>query len=571
MSDNIELGGWDIAFAMQYGDVNKSIADMVKTQRADAKKKNTAAAFPKKLDYTDPVLGSTTVKADIPDPWRFKSGGDGAEIVLGVTMTNLSIQVTSPIDGKVILDISGATAIVDIFAKIAGNADGTFQIVPRQSARIMNVNYQFQAGSPALDTINKVTVDTAINEWVKNAMPGLGIILSKIDTSLGTKNPDWDWLIPKVSEALVSEVAGRSDDEQLLVIRSMTTSKNAPVSGLTSGKLVPDGNLVNGETTVREENRPTLGIAINPSLFLEKLIQPALYTLFDGAKPADFRVVGKKIVTTKTWTIKNFAPDEKKPTDVVPADFSNFAVEIVDDHLDFSSGIKFDYLSVVLSTTYRSLMALSYGDVEIPMAGGKPAQTIKGLVPTNTLVAANDTRVSASASLDLGSYITGAAVIIAGAIFSAASAAAGDDDPPAPGAKTSAGGNNVQALGDIEDDNAIGLRPTGQDETEAAATLEDSANGKSPKRTFSHTRKYWFKTIGVGMLSLLLGGGLTTIPSILQRVQSGFAKDVDEDLDDFMLAALKVLLLPSGPASDYKILNAQINGTLVIGAKLKTS
>jgi hypothetical protein len=184
----------------------------------------------------------------------------------------------------------------------------------------------------------------------------------------------------------------------------------------------------------------------------------------------------------------------------------------------------------------------------------------------NTLVQTRNTVISASDTLNWGSYIAMGVTLLVGAAFGISQVERGEAEPPTADDPTVTDSGSAAELSDM--DTQPDSLSASEDE-EVLDTLSRAAEGKTPPRTFGRTRGYWLRTVGVGVVTVIAGGGLALVPTILKDIQSGEVDEINRDLTDLMRAMLGVLSLPEGTTEDYVLESIGIDGTLVIGAKLK--
>jgi hypothetical protein len=384
MSDGINIGGWDVAFAMRYGDINRSIARTIAAERA-APPQPDRVIFPAAVDInsSDALGNSTAVTSTSITDWELKAGGEDQNIVIGFAISDATITIGN---GNPTTDDDVARNVIvniEIEAKLVGQADGSFKIDLRDTQAPISMIYDLTNSAETLSNIQQTTVNSVLIEWITYLLPAFEKFVTSIDASLGTNQADWSWMIPKVSEAVVNEPAGADVDDFMIVIRSMTTQNDPPAVSSLSGNLIPAG--------------ATVGIVINPSLFLDKMLVGALSPLFDDAADADFVVTENKIITTKPFVVRNFHPNAAgdTPGDAVQATFNNFEVEIVSDHIQFQADIEFPYKSITVATQFSSRMSLSLQQQTVTVTS--TGQTVDLAMPDvqNTLVQTRNTVVSA--------------------------------------------------------------------------------------------------------------------------------------------------------------------------------
>lgn len=555
MAEGINIGGWDVAFAMRYGDINNAIARTIIADRAAPPQSGTVV-FPSDVNISSSdVTGvSTTVESSSISDWGLKAGGEGQNIVIGFAINGAKITIADGNPNTEDKIASNVIVNIEIEAKLVPQLDGSFTIGLRNTVGPIQPTYDLTGSAESLSSIQQTSINSVIINWVTGLLPAFDKLVTSIDASLSTNQADWTWMIPQVSEAVVNEPAGKDVDNFMVIIRSMTTQNAAPAVGSLSGNLIPDG--------------ATVGVVISPGLFLQKMLVGALSPLFDDAQDSDFVVSENRITTSKAFKISNFHPNaaETTPGDAVEAEFNNFEVELVGDHIQFKSDIRFPYKAINVATQFGSRMTLSLRTDTVSVTSTGQAVDLAMPDVQNTFTQTRNTVISASDTLNVASYLAMAAALLMGAAFAGSQVLAGEADEPVAGDTTTANGVTDTQLSDLS------TQPddlTAAEDDEASDTFSRSAAGEAPPRTFGHTRGYWLKTVGVGVMTVLTGGALAAVPAIIKDIQSGEVDEVNRDLTALLGEILKVLSLPEGTTEDYELVSIGIDGTLVIGAKMK--
>ncbi len=542
MSLEVNIGDWDMAIAMRYGEINARIARRIADERAKATAGD--AAFPETLKLSKTtVLGvELSVDAQVDGAWKLIEGGADDKVMVGIRLTPATLGVGETSVNDAIVNLSIALSIVH-------DQTGDIRLAPNDPDNgLADYAYRYAPGGQRLGEDEQFQINGLLEEWVETLLPQFAVALTGIDKSIEPSKPAWGWLKPKAWRGSVVEFRGGDVDDFLVVIASMGTDSATPSDIMVSGPIVPLGSQV--------------GIAINSRIVLGQMIQPTLPLLFDDAVPADFDVSSREITTSKSFTVAEarITPDEP-PT---PITFRDFRVKVEGSTLSYSSNLNFTHKDLTVSSDFGAVMTLSLGSRAVTVDGA--TATIPFVDHHVVFQEATDTTITISAGLDTGFKIAGIAVIILGFVAAFGGVVLDGETPPEETSRISEGDTESISLSDVSSNDPSMSEET---ESEVEAELAARVEGSPPRLICGRTSATWIKGGVFGVLGALTGGGVMYIPALIQQGQELEVDQIEASLDDFLLEALTVIDLPGGVAKDYQLTSLSFDNALVVGASLR--
>ncbi|MDH5773383.1 MAG: TULIP family P47-like protein [Nitrospirota bacterium] len=285
--DTADTYGWDTVFGIHIGDVNAAIIK--------------AGSSPKSFDVADPddAVSATGTFGD----WQLISGGSGEIVRLQIPIQTAEIHSPGNTD-KVI----NATALVDVRLNFLHQKDPTGKSshhlrvrtkpasVDESIVTIWQIVYQQQQ---KLSFIGKAAFRELLALWLNENLDSFDHVFATVDLNRVADKGAFQWMQPTDVSYAYSDFGA---DDGVLAVLCMTGHR--PSAGLiqqASPKLIPD--------------RERAGLLISRNRMLSELILPLMPQVFDGSKPADYKISasGDSILNAHQGIRFTVHPKDKDP------------------------------------------------------------------------------------------------------------------------------------------------------------------------------------------------------------------------------------------------------------------
>lgn len=511
---DVDLNGWEVAYAMRYGDLNTMIATNLAAAKAAGKSK-----YPDQIDVSDTDARGDTVRVvgDVK-PWML-SGGTQNIIEIAIVLDNCTVTTSrnTYAKGKITL---GATLPLSV------GLNGSI-LVNAANLMVTSPVYQFTMPIP---TLEQLAINDPLSTWLTGLAGEFAIELTALN--LNTKvDPGWEWLVPQAAAVAVSTLPGGASSDHLLVLLGMlTTSTPANAAPQVSNVELPVG--------------ATAAYFIGSAAMLQNLILKSLTTLFDGAAVTDFD-------TSDPMEIKELVPlrydrfsIDGTGKDQVPATVTDLSLKTAGSKLLMSAKLNFPYQSVAVTSAFDCHIEFKFEN------GIIASQTTYTGSPETTVDAGPGLATSMWLAPLIGSLIAAAAAGVGVAVARMSAPVA------AP-----VGANQIQlgAVGAAGQAGNAAVAPVA-----AAAAVAVLGRGARLVR-WAEVGPVWQVTLGAGLFALITGGAIVGIPQIVFELQKGSANSVASEMDKFLANAIKPVSLPPLVTANLKISSVGLRGALVIG------
>jgi hypothetical protein len=531
--DPIDLGGWHLAFAMSYGDVNQQIASRIAALRTTSPN-----SYPAVLTLTGQTVGSSPqpirISGDL-DPWQLIEGGRQQAIRIGIVIENVTASI-------------GASNYVGTIS-IAIDAD----LVTQPNTNIITVQpivrtggsaYQFDYSGldQAPSSVDRTYLNSILGEWLK-ALDLFGSELMSIDPAV-TLPGDWGWMAPQQSQAIVSEVGANPDDHEFIIV-SMTGAAPPPSAVTLSGSLIPTGS--------------RMGFAMAPAQFLDNVLKKGMPLTFLKAPSDSFTVVDKKLTANSDIDVPQFKLDDKH---TVAATFSGAEFSIEGERIVFRSHVAFPYDSVNVDVDLALDFSLSLARKTVTI-NGQDVPDFPLIQPDAGNCTFGDIRAEANETFALLQwlvpFLTNVLIgVVAGGIEVARRVQRAQQVQAGPG-------NQAVQLNQV----GGGAVPAGNPQQQAAAAqqAQNNAAGGNPVVMWGNLPRATALFIAGVAATFVAGNIIALLPVwIVLADQDKADQLVKGSMDEAISQVLQAYKLPDAAGVDMKTTSVGINNSLLIGA-----
>lgn len=522
---------------MSYKDVNDQISAQIATLRA-----TDPLRFPARLNLTETTSSTPpvtlTFEADVA-PWRLIDGGGQQTVKIGIDLGNVSATIGAT-------TYTGAASLI-----IEGLLDvGSNNLIRISKAPTTNpVTADWSDLNARLPSIDAILLLSMLRTWVDGLWDLFGTELMKVDPTINLPN-GWEWLTPRNSRAIVSEVGATTDDHQFIVV-SMTGNATPPNAVTVSGSLIPQGSKI--------------GLSMAPGPFLDNVIRTGMDKTFLRTSPDRFTVANRTLRTDDVINVPQFQIDD---THVVDATFSSVEFSIEGERLVFTSHVEFPYsendvnaVNVAMDLRLDYGLSLSRGTITLSDNSQLADYPLIETDPGNFQI--SNLTIEATKTFDILMWaVSFGATLVLGIATAGYSAYRGRQ---AWQEAQAAPGNNAVQMAAIG--GQVGAGNTAQAAAQAAGAAAAAPDQPAPPVMWGVLPRSTVLSL-VGLASGWLVTGLfTMIPFWIYLTQSKHAQDlIDQSMDDAVKEILKAYQLPMAADRDIRVTSIGLNNALMIGA-----
>lgn len=353
---------WDTVFAVKFKDVNAAIA----------KPGNT----PKSYDQSESTTESN-IKGDF-GAWSLTGGGDTL-LHMNVTLKSgsLTFKGNETPPQHHVVDLAGVSATIEVQldqlpqpgpvanhktkkTATGGNTVG-LRVSQTDTVDVTQIN-NMPSGAGFEATL---LVQGLLKLWLNANLDKFTYAFASVDLNAKADKDGYQWLLPKyVGYAVLKR--DNIDDSVFGVLCMVDDAVAAPPTAQVSPNAIPEG----------QES----GFLISQKKFLQHLVQPGLYSMFDGAKPGDFEVTpdGSMITNNTDVTMEKVGDSGYQPVcakntvQITMNDATVIKMELLKAVVDFSPGIKIVmtytmFSNIVLQTNSKGGQVLDYKKAQDPI------------------------------------------------------------------------------------------------------------------------------------------------------------------------------------------------------------
>lgn len=293
--------GWDTAFAIPAGDVNKAIID----------KKSSPPSFSYKDD-------TASVSADFGD-WQITQGGDGKNIRLSLPMSNIKMTFLST---QKELSIASATAIAEIELEYLPHTDtDAIPIDSKDGGTPMALKPKLKSDTPTAPVFDVTTLtippsekvgfvaqavlQQVLQEWGNTNLSEFNHVFAVVNLNRLVDAGKWAFVNPHyTSYAYLDD--GKSVDSSLFGVLCMTGDR--------------EGNANNSQVAFNAiPNGSVAGFLISQARTLYDLVRPAIMQTYTGLTDSNFLMdSGQQTLYLTHGTSVDLKPVEHKGSTYYP-------------------------------------------------------------------------------------------------------------------------------------------------------------------------------------------------------------------------------------------------------------
>ncbi|WP_299410393.1 TULIP family P47-like protein [uncultured Roseobacter sp.] len=326
---------WDTVFAVKFKDVNKAIA----------KPGNTPTEYDQSESTTDSNIKGTF------GAWSLTGGGDTLlHMNVALTSGTLTYRGNESPPQQHVVDLAGVSATIEITldqlpqpkpvanhktkkTTTGGNTVG-LRVSQEDTVDVTQVNnLPSNAGFEAT-----LLVQGLLKLWFNANLDKFTYAFASVDLNAKADKGGYQWLQPKYVGYAVLQ-GPTVEDSVFGVLCMVDDAVTAPPTAQVSPNAIPEGQ--------------DSGFLISQKKFFQHLVQPGIYTMFDGAKKDDFEVSpdGSKITNKNTVTMNKVGDSDYQPV---------CAENTVQITLDGATTIKFELLKAVVDFSPGITIVMTY-------------------------------------------------------------------------------------------------------------------------------------------------------------------------------------------------------------------
>ncbi|RYF77877.1 MAG: hypothetical protein EOO39_02895 [Cytophagaceae bacterium] len=547
--DPISTNGWDTVSALTYQALNAAIVA----------EKSSPASFSQA--GSSGLIGPYTVSASFGD-WQVVEGGDGQNVWMNLPLTNGSavfsqLSQTYAFSGSATVEVKMTylpqpvtdNSILQNLKVLTSSSDPTVPVVSMEVIALTPT---------ALDATVVEIIEGALLEWLTANLQDFNQVfaVADLDVVLAADEAGLQWLKPTYVSYAVTDKG--TLDTSVFGVLAMTrdlTQCTMPTSHQVSADAIPAG--CNG------------GFLVSQERFLNEMILPGTYLMFNGSGPDDFSVTNDNSEVTNTVPLTFDLTDDDGNVYTANVSAQNFKITLLGKELtvnfydlNYESGLGV-YTHVDYQGVYVMVMSSTH-QLQMNLVGAPSLRTTVTLTKGRQWA---DIGISVAASIAgavvgavLGGIVSAGVTAVTETAVDTTTTTLSDGFTEA----TTSGATKVSAtivIDGFDDTMVNSAEQIGIDATDSVPEVSDALaeNGKPAEG------KGFFRRNGVKILGSAVGGaigaGVGSIPLILTQI--GSEPDSYQTLDEFAETAISSVQWPN--TSGYVMESAELNGSLQIG------
>lgn len=545
VNNTISTNDWDTVSALTYAALNAAIVSQ----------KSSPPSFSQ--DGSSGLIGPYTVSANFGD-WQLVEGGDGQNVWMNLPMNSgkaifNTLGQNYTFSGSVIIEIkmnyipqpeSDNGTPHNLQVKTS-SSDITVPVVSVEVIQLLPTD---------LDPTVTEIIQGALVEWLTNNLQDFNQVFAVADLNvvLAEDEPNFQWLKPTHVSYAVTDKG--SLDTSVFGVLAMTSNASAPTSHQVSPDTIPAGN--NG------------GFLLSQALFMNEMILPGVYMMFNGSTADNFIVNNDNSQVTNTVPLSFSLGGDDGSVYPTKVNTQNFKITLLGKQLtvnftdlNYESG-----LGVYTHINYQAVYQVTMNDqhqLEMYMVGDPTLYTSITLSTARTW-----TDIGISVALSVAGAVVGAVVggMVDVAIDAAAQAAVDEASEALADAAAQAAADGSTEVGTtiIVDGVAESVNAPEQIVADAAVAAPDMAANAAGEVAFEEGPGF-LRRFGVKILGSMVGGAAGAVAGSIPMIVANIGKQANDypTLDNFAEQVISSVEWPN--SSGYEMESAELNGSLQIG------